>query len=801
MLHYIAITLRSLIKKPSYTIPAVLALGLAIGANTAVFTIVNAVLLRALPYPDSSRLVVVGSVNRKSGKVGGASPLDMKAWRESSTFITGITAMHSVRFTAIAGHEPVVVDTGVVSPSFFDLTGVKPIVGRVLRSEDDMKGAPPVALISRSFWAREFDSSDSAVGKSINLDTKPYTVIGVVDSTAKFPLTIEKAEVWVPMIALPTPPRGVRFATVVGRLESGATLSQAQSQMDGIAKQLGDTVTADKGFGISVSLLQDKLVGRVRNALWFLQGAVLFLLLIACANVAHLGVVSALSRAQETALRVALGARRRQIVYQWAFEDLMLGLASAVLGIALAYLAIRAFLISMPNSLPRLGLVRVDFSVVAFTLAITCVAALLFTLVRAAMIWPDDLTFFLRGGRSVGVLSGRWLRSGLVVAEVGLTLMLSVGAGTLVRSLLELVRTSWGFDPNQVLVMDVVLPISVYGMGAKPSAFFKKALDNVRGVHGVDSAAIGLTLPFSGEGLSTGVTVVNQPAPAPGHEPRTRYRPISPGYFKTMRIPFLRGRDFESRDRTGAPGVAIIDETLANMLWPNEDPIGQRVQTGVKLTPADPADWEIVGVVRAVKDSPDEPAPPPHLYVPHLQQGWSLMSLVVRTGQDPLSLSSDVKQAIRAVNPTQGVEEVTTLSDRMSKSVALPRLYAVLLSAFAVIGLVLSCVGTYGSIAYSVSQRTREFGVRMALGAESGDLTRMIVGQGGVLVAAGLLLGAFGALALKRSLTSISSEVHGISSVVFLLVAILVAVTGLAACYVPARRASRLNPAGALRYE
>ena len=797
---------RMLAKKPGFTIAAVLAISLGIGANTAIFSVVNAVLLRSLPYKDPDRLAVIFS--NKQGAVrgsGSASYLDAVDWRKQSQSFEEMAMFHNAGYTLTGGGEPERINGARASAEFFPLLGVEAVEGRTFRPEEDKPGAERVAVISHELWERRFGRDAGLIGQKLTLDGQSYTVVGILPPHFRFPVEVGDAEIWSPAVhdGEVIEQRGAHYLKVVGRLKPGVTVGEAQAEMDAIAARL-EQQYPDENTGRVVSLapLYEHLVGSIRRSLLILLGAVGLVLLIACFNVANLMLARAASRAKEIAIRTALGASRKRVVRQLLTESLLLAIIGGGAGLLLALWGIELLIALGPTDIPRLNDISIDGPVLWFTFAASVMTGIIFGLAPALKASKPDLNESLKeGGRGTSENFNRHsLRNTLVVAQMAFTLMLLVGAGLLVKSFLKLQQVDPGFaSPENVMTMRISLP-SRYEENEQSAAFIKQVTERVGNVPGVESVGAISVIPLAGTNIRTTFNIKKRPFPA-NQEPPIELRAVTPNYFRAMGVPVLKGRPFNEQDVKGKPGAIIISDTMARQYWPAEDPLGQVVSIGVSVSENEPTEWEIVGIVGNVKHFSLDTEPVPEMYVPHAQQPWTSMTLVARSQSDPRALIDPIRSQVLAVDHDQPVSNIRTMGEVVASSIAQQRFYMLLLSLFAVMALVLAAVGIFGVMSYSVTERTREIGIRMALGAQTRDVLRFIVGQGVMLAMIGVVIGLAGALLLTQFMAKMLYEVKAFDPVTFIVISLLLVGVALLACYIPARRATKVDPMVALRYE
>ena len=796
---------RMLLKKPAFTAVAVLALALGIGANTAIFSVVNAVLLRPLPFAEPDRLVAVLSANIKGGseQFGGASPADFLDWQAQNKSFESITAYSGGSINLSGVDQPEQFPGARVSDGFFQVYQVKPLLGRTILPEENVVRGNRVVVLSHRLWQRRFGGDPNIVGKTLTLSGRSTTVIGVMPPEFKEPAF---AEAWTPLLmdSGEMKPRESRYFTVAARLKPGVTLEEAQSEMDVIAKRLAaEHPETNTGWGVRLMPLRERGITRVRSALLILLGAVSFVLLIACANVANLLLARATARHKEVAIRTALGATRWRIVRQMLVESLLLALTGGTVGLLLALWGVDAITALVPSDwrFPRLDESRVDLTVLLFTLGVSALTGLVFGLLPALKASSPNVYESLKetGRSSTAGLRLQRLRSLLVVSEITLTLLLLVGAGLLVKSLLRLQQVDLGFNPENLLTANVVPPLSQkYLQDEQRATLYQRILEEVGRLPGVESVAANSGPPLASFGLNFGFEIEGRTINA-GDKQEAFFSAISPGYFHTMGIPLQAGREFTDRDTKDAPPVAIINETMARRFFPDLDPIGQRIK--IKHYMSEPVSHEIVGVARDAKQMSLSDKMEIEMYVPHLQRPWLSTVLVVRTRTDPASLIPSVQRAVASVDKDQPISRARTMEQLIAESTAQPRFYTLLLSIFAGIALLLALIGIYGVMSYTVAQRTHEIGIRMALGAQRGDVLRLIIGHGMLLAAIGIGTGLAASLALTRVLSGLLYDVSATDPATFAAISLLLSSVALLACYLPARRATKVDPMIALRYE
>ncbi|HYY56582.1 MAG TPA: ABC transporter permease [Pyrinomonadaceae bacterium] len=797
--------LRILLKRPGFTTVAVMALALGVGATSAVFSIVNAVLLHTLAIEEPERVMMLWENNqaRNHPEVEVSYP-NYVSWREENHVFEEVAALPSVNFdmTLTGTGEPQQVEATTVSANFFSLLGSRAAVGRTFLPEDEKAGAPTVVVLSNGLWKRRFGSDPKVLGQKLEVEGESATIVGVMPPDFDFPKGVE---LWAPLTPIPggwTEQRGFRVLRAMARLKPGVSVEQAQSEMDAIARRLGEEFPKEnKGYGVTIIPLVKSIFGNARPALLILLGAVFLVLLIACVNVANLLLARAATRQKEIALRLALGASRSRLVRQLLTESLLLALMGGALGLLLATFGVEYLVALAPQDIPRIGRAGINIQVVGFAFIVSFMTAIIFGLAPALQSSRPELNEALKegGAKSQGGARAKRLRSFLVVSEVALAVILMVGAGLLVRSFNNLQRIDPGFNAENVFTARVALVQSKYPDEPEQKAFFAQLLERVKTLPGVESAAVVLMRPLSGTvGWDPPFAVEGQTPEEQTANPYSNYEAISPGYFHTMSIPLVRGRDFNDQDRGDAASVAIVNETMARKYWPGQEPIGRRLKFGKANSNAP---WlTVVGVVRDVRYR-EWDGVRPDIYVPFLQDCEYRTDFVVRTKVDPLSLSESFRREVYALDKDQAVASVTTMEELVKAALARPRFNTLLLGIFAALALALSAVGVYGVMAYTVTQQTHEIGVRMALGAQSADVLKMIVGQGLKLIAVGLFIGVAGALLLTRLMSSLLFGVTATDPLTFAGVSALLAAVALLACFIPARRATKVDPMVALRYE
>jgi predicted permease len=797
---------RMLLKRPSFTVVALLTLAFGIGANTAIFTVVNAALLRPLPFREPDRLVHLweSTPQNQFGEREASYP-DYLDWKAGTQAFEGL-AGYSRRSFALTGREtPDRFEGAAVTDGFFQVLGVAPVLGRSFQPGEDKAGGARLVILSYGLWQRRFGGDPNILGQSLVLDANNYTVVGVLPQSFQF-APAGAAELWVPL----NPSQGQmsrrfqHWLNIVGRLKPGVTMSQARAEMAvvaaSIAQQYPDSHT---GTGIRLVALHEQITGKVRPILLILLGAVGFVLLIACANVANLMLARASARQKEIAIRTAMGASRWRLIRQLLTESVLLALLGGGIGLLLAQWGVDLLIAAIPqsqlSSMPYLQGLGLDARVLLFALAVSLLTGIVFGLAPAFQSSKLNLLESLKeGGRTSGIHLRQGLRNSLVVAEIAIALVLLVGAGLMMKSLFRLLAVDPGFKPDHLLTMHVSLPAVKYPEDGNVLAFHQQLLERIENLPGVTGVGSVSVLPLLG-GDTTRLVVEGRPVPPPGEELEANYRDVSNSYFRTMGVPLIRGREFTDLDKQGAPEVVIINQTMANRLFPGQDPIGQRLAFANNQVKG----LEIVGVVGDEKVTRLDSATTPVIYVSFLQDPTRTLNLVVRTTFDPEAVSVAARGAIQSLDADLAVFGVSTMERLInnSPSTFLRRYPAFLIGVFAGVALLLAMVGIYGVISYTVTQRTHEIGVRMALGAQRSDIFKMILGQGLMLTLAGVGCGLLAALVLTRFLSSMLFGVTATDPLTYAAVSLPLVLIAMLASYIPARRATKVDPMVALRYE
>ena len=796
-LHY---SFRKLLKAPAFTLVTVLALALGIGATTAIFSVVNAVLLRPLPFAEPGRLVALWESARSvdDDKLP-VAPADFFDWQAQSRRFEKLAAYHSWSFNLSGEGDPEQVSGAVSTAELFDVLGRRPVLGRTYRPDECRQGGPAVVVLGNGLWQRRFGSDPRVVGRTLKLDDVSYTVIGVMPPGFEFP---PNAQLWKPFQSENYFSREFQFLRVIGRLRPGTTPGQAADEMKTIAARLERTYPdTNAEREVTVLTLSEQIVGKVRPQLRVLFGGVLLMLLTACFNVANLLLAQGLRRRPELSLRQVMGASRGRLLRQLLTENLVLAAVGGLAGLLIAYVGAKFLVTFGPTDVPRLKEAVIDGGVLAGALALTLVTGLLFGLVPALQSSRLDLHGAIRGAK--GTVRLRAFHA-LVALQIAVALTLLVGAALLGRSFVRLTAVPPGFDPSNVLTFSLSLPQEKYDE-ARATAFYEEVQERIRGVSGVKAVGAALSLPVS-EGMKVDVpfAVEGRPPAAPGQEYQAFLRPVSPSYLQTLRVPLRAGRLLEAGDRAGSLPVVVVNETLARLYWPGESPVGRRMifsQDLGDLGRVDEAPRVVVGVVGDVRHNGQASDPVPEIYLPNTQSYWRVLNIVVRTSAEPASLTRPILEEVWRIDRNLPVAKIRTMDEILAGSVAQPRFYALLLAVFAGFALLLAGVGVYGLMSYSVALQTHEIGIRMALGARREDVLRMVLTRGILLAAAGMAVGIALAFGLGRFLGSLLFGVGATDPMTFAAVMLVLGGVALLSTYLPARRAVQGDPVAALRQE
>lgn len=789
---------RSLLKRPGFTAIAVVTLALGIGANAAIFSVINAVLLRSLPYHNPKQLIVL-STTTSSGDRDGLSVPEAQDYQTGMRSLEDLTAFQSQSVNVTGGERPDRVRGAFVSANFFKVFNLSPIIGRTFAEGEDRQGGEKLAVVNEKMWQERLNSDRNLEAKKLILNGEPYSVIGVVSSSFKEPLDPE-VEVWMPAPNYPGNPgtREWRQLFAIGHLKPGVSLSQAQAEAGTIASQLAQAYPKENAGRIAkLEYFRDLLVSRVRPMLWLLFAAVGVILVIACANLANLLLARGLSRQKEIAVRAALGASRWRLIRQLLTETTLISLAGGAAGLLLAYWGLYA-LLRLPQNFVNTQDAILDTRVLLFALAVSVITGWLFGLVPALQLVKPELQSFLKEGARGSAEGTRWhrLRGAFVVAQVALSLLLLVSAGLLIRSFDKLLRVDVGFKPERLLSLEYRLPRTKYKEPAAQWNFHRGVIEQIQQVPGVQSVALVRGLPFSGNGGTLPIVLPDREIPPEGMEPEVMVNTATPNYFETVGIPFIRGRLFGGQDQANTPPVLIINQTMAQRFWPNQDPLGKQIKSAEDGSVA-----TVVGIVGDAKHYWLEEEQKPQMYSAYSQDPGIFATVVIRTSVEPLSLTEQVRQAIWKIDADQPMWKIRTVEFLVNRSTADRKFLMALMGIFATLALVLTMIGLYGVVSYLVNQRTQEIGIRMALGAQMRDIMRMVLKQGMVLVLTGVALGLAAAWLLTRLMSRLLYQVSATDPLTFGAIALLLTTVALLACYIPARRATKVDPLEALRYE
>jgi len=805
---------RNLIKNPAFSIVAILAVMLGTGANSAIFSVVNAVLLRPLAFNEPERLVMVWGHNVKSGASQyPLSMLDFSDYQEHNHVLEQLASFAYEDFNLSTGEDPEHVPGSFVSANFFSLLGVNPALGRGFLPEDDKPDAERVVIVSYGLWKRRFGADPNFVGQTITLNGARFTAVAVMPPTFQSPNAQDNPQVWIPMSFDGADPfripssggtefknRSSRFLIGVGRLKPDVSVSQAQSDMEIVARQI-EQQYPDINIGLSVNIvsLHRQIIGNIKPALLVLLAAVGSVLLIACANVANLLLARAATRQKEFAVRAALGASRFRLIRQLLAESLLLSLIGGALGLLLAFAGIRLLLSLNPPNIPRLGEIDIDIRVLGFTLLVSVLTGLIFGLAPALQASNPDLNETLKESSrgSTGGRSRQRVRGLLVISEIVVTTILLIIAGLMIKSFLSLQNVNPGFNPDNTLTMMLNLPPGKYSENHQIRGFYDQLLKRIEILPGVQSVGAVTNLPLTSTIVRFRFTIDGRPPATPGERLVATTGAVNSNYFQSIGIPLLKGRPFNEQDQEKSPPVIIINDTIARRYWPGDDPIGRHLT----LPSLGGISREVVGVVGDIKHSGLETESGAQIYLPYQQQPWNFMSLVVRAQSNPSRMARVVLHEITALDANQSAYDVKTMQQVVNESVSQPRLYTLLLGVFAAVAMVLAAVGIYGVINYSVTQRIHEIGIRLALGAQARDIFRMIVGQGMLLSVIGVVIGLVAAFLVTRVMESLLFGVSARDLTTFLCIPVVLVAIAFLSIYVPARRAMKVDPMLALRQE
>jgi putative ABC transport system permease protein len=798
--------LRILRESPGFTAVAVLTLAVGIGANTAIFSIVDAVLLRPLPYPDPNQLVLMFHAPvKRPDALAGISYRDFTEYRKQNRVFSEMAGNTFHDLTLTGAGEPSIVNTADVTPEIFSLLNAKPLAGRTLLPEDGKQGAAAVAVVSENLWRSRFGADPALVGRSVALDMRPFTVVGILPARFRYPQGAPAQGVWISVLQDPlfgpltSQPR-VGLLGVIGRLKPGISLAKAEAEMGALSERLAkEFPEEDSGLTIRMKPYHEAVVGNVRPALLILLSAVGLLLLMACANIANLLLSQATSRVREIAVRIALGASRARIVRQLLTESALLGLLGGLAGELLAACAVWSFRPFLPSEIAQIGSIHIEGAVMAFALLLSLAAALAFGLAPALLATPSNLQINIKeGGERTGQRGGQHVRNFLVIAEISLAMVLLVAGGLLIRSFALITSVNPGFDPQNVTEAEVSLPQFQYSKPQQWTAFSDQLLARLHAEPGLQDSALAAPLPMDRQGQATfEFSIVGNAPLARGKSTAANYATVSPDYFRVMRIPLLRGRFFSEQDSPSNPKVAVISETLAARYFSNQDPIGRRMKFG--FPPTTNVSREIVGVVGDVRDVALSQKPGPLMYVPFAQAPLYGGEVIVRSSLSTASVAAAIRQAVHSIDKDLPVTDVEPLPNALGQSISRERFRTLLLGSFSALALILAAVGIFGVVSYFASQRRQEIGIRIALGAQRGDVLRLILGQGAKLTLLGLGTGLVFAFLLTRLMASLLYGISATDPVTFGAVAMVLFAVAVIACYIPARRALRVDPVVTLR--
>ena len=806
---------RMLMKNPGVSLVAIVTLALGIGANAAIFSVVNTVLLRPLPYKDPERLIALWERVPTHGQWR-VSPANFFDWKKQSTSFEGMAAYGGSAMTLTGDGQPEQLHGTRVSAGYFEVVGVSPRVGRAFVNEEYEVGKGQVVILGHSLWQRRYGSDKSIINKSVMLDTKPYTVVGVMapglypvrpTTSGRISFDTEQQQFWVPMsfTAEWASARAAHVLGVVGRLKSGVTLEQAAAEMNTIGARLEQEHAANKGEGVLVNKFMNEMVGDVRPALLILFLAVGLVLLIACANIAGLLLAQHSARSKEIAIRAALGAGRRRLVTQFFVEGLMLSIVGASAGLFVAAIGMRTLVKFIPQDIPRLDEAGLDWRVLGFTLLLSLGSCIVFGLIPAWQASKPDLhTTLEQAGRTSGPGAYRLrFRQSLVVFQVSMAVMLVIGAGLLIKSFWILQRVDPGFQPERVLSLGITLPHVKYSKPEKINQFFGQLNNEIMSLPGVESASIAYDHPLQANWVES-FEIEGKVMRPEQRSMSSNFNPISPDYFRTVGTQLVSGRHFTADDNHDHPGVAIVNEAFVRTYLPDEKVLGRRIKTNQppRIWRSDKFAWfEIVGVVRDVKSAGLKKAGEPTYYLPTSQAPLNDMTVLVRTSSDPITIISSVQRSVWSIDPNQPIANASTMEQIVSDSVAQPRFNMFLMGMFGVLALLLAVIGIYGLLSYAVTQRKQELGIRMALGADRRDVLKLVLRQGMTLALIGQAIGLVGAFALTHAMRGLLFGVGPVDASTFLAVVVASTVVAFIACYLPARRATKVDPLVALRYE
>jgi putative ABC transport system permease protein len=796
--------LRRLLKSPGFAAVVILTLGLGIGANSAIFSVVNGVVFRSLPYPQPDRLIRLFQVGDDGG-LATFTPMNYLDAQAGMHSLASSAALTGAGYTLTSDGEPERVDGAETSASFFDVLGVSPAMGRGFLPDENQPGKTHVAVISHGLWTRRFNADPGILGRSVLLNSEPYTIVGVMPEGFSYPT---KRDVWTPLeydTEFTQQSRGAWYLSIIARLKPEATVEQAAGEVAAIGRRL-ETEFPETNLNVKMTAvgLHSYITGDIKPKLLVLLAAVGFVLLIACANVANLLLARAAAREGEIAVRAALGAGRARLMRQLLTESVVLAIGGGLLGLLFAVLGTKLLLSLQPAGIPRLDVVRVDGAVIAFTAAIAIATGVLFGMIPAFQATRGDLVGSLKEGGKGALASRRAgrMREGLVIAEIALAVMLLAGAGLLMRSFARLQSVNPGFRTGESLTFRTALPAAAYREEAQRASFYQRAIERISALPGVTTVGAISGLPLSGTSFGFTFTIEGDPPPRPGEEPAMQTRVVTPGFFKAMDVPLLRGRGFAATDNAASPQVVLLNEAAVKRFFPSSNPIGRRIELGWGRGPGRPSNGgEVVGVVGSVKQFGLDEVEQPEIYIPHAQQPMAGMTYVVHTAVEPTTLAGAVRRELKALDPSLPVTALEPLEAVVARSISQPRFYMLVLGIFAAVALVLASIGIFGVVSYAVAQRTREMGIRIALGATRERVMRMVLGNAMRLAVIGVVVGTFAAVAVSRTLATLLFDLSPTDPMTYVVVGVGLSFVALMASYLPAWRATRVDPVVALRAE
>ena len=795
---------RRLFRSPGFAAVVILTLGLGIGANSAIFSVVNAVVFRSLPYPQPERLIRLFQVGDDGG-LATFTPMNYLDVQREMRTLESSAAFTGAGFTLTSDGEPERLDGAETSASFFDVLGIRPVLGRGFQPDENQPGKTRVAVISHGLWTRRFNSDAGILGRSILLNAEPHVVIGVMPEGFSYPA---RRDVWTPLeydTQFTQQSRGAWYLSVLARLKPDATVEQASTEIAAIGRRLeAEYPATNLNVRMTAQGLHTYLTGDIKPKLLVLLAAVGFVLLIACANVANLLLARSAAREGEIAVRAALGAGRGRLLRQLLTESVLLAIGGGLLGLLLAHLGTKLLLSLQPAGIPRLDVVRVDGAVIAFTGLVAIATGVLFGLIPAFQATRGDLVSSLKEGGKGALASRRAgrMREGLVITEIALAVMLLAGAGLLMRSFARLQSVNPGFRTAEALTFRTALPTAAYRGEPERTLFYQRAIERIAALPGVTNVGAIAFLPLSGASFGFSFTVAGDAPPRPGEEPSMQTRIVTPDLFRAMDIPLLRGRAFTASDDANAPQVVLLNDAAVKRYFPNSDPIGRRIELGWGRGPGRPRNGgEVVGIVGSVKQFGLDEVEQPEIYIPHAQNPMAAMTFIVHTAVEPTSLADAVRREIRALDPSLPVTALEPLETVVARSISQPRFYMLVLGIFAAVALLLASIGIFGVVSYAVAQRTREMGIRIALGATRDRVLRMVLGGAMRLAVIGVVVGLLAAIAVSKTLNTLLFDLSPTDPLTYAAVGIGLSVVALAASYLPAWRATRVDPVVALRAE